>query len=89
MFQFANFFKPTSKNITLLGLAMRGSAVTILASSFSTQSMKVFIVGLIIGFLGELVVLYSKQDPIETIVKATEDIQQTINQTPSQPIENV
>ena len=84
MFQLSNFFKPTTKNVTLLGLAMRASALTILASAFSTQSLKIFIAGVVIGFLGELIVLSSKEDPIATIVKAAEDIEQT-----SQPIENV
>ena len=88
MFQFSNFFKPTTKNVTLLGLAMRASAISILASSFSSQSIKVFAVGLIIGFVGEFIVLLSKEDPIETIVKAAEDIQQTTIQE-TQPVENV
>ena len=86
MFQLSNFFKPTTKNVTLLGLAMRASALTILASAFASQSLKIFIGGVVIGFLGELIVLSSKEDPIETIVKAAEDIQQTAS---TQPIENV
>lgn len=84
LFSFKNAFKPTTKNIQIVSLAVRGTCVTLLANAVliaTTNFQLACIVGLIAiigGFLAELFLLLTREKPIDSLVEAALDVKEEV-----------
>lgn len=86
MFSFSNFFRPTTKNVLIWGTTIKGLAATAGVTAVANDEKTIFWVAFAIGGLTELFIQLTKQEPIETIQQAVEDLKEdTLNPT----IENV
>ncbi len=94
LFSFKNAFKPTTKNIQIVSLAVRGTCVTLLANAVliaTTNFNLACIIGLIAivgGFFAELFLLLTREKPIDTLVEASLDIKEEIKEEGGQSESN-
>lgn len=80
LFSLNNFFKPTSRNIQIAGTVIKSVcasivmfAATLLVSN-PTLAIGLTIGAVIIGGLGEALQLFTKEEPVSTILRAKEDL---------------
>lgn len=74
LFSFQNFFRPTSKNVTIWATTIKGICVAIGISAFATESKWIFLGATIVGGLAEAFIYFTKEEPVSTITRAVEDI---------------
>lgn len=90
LFSFKNVFKPTSKNAVILGMTMKvigigvvtlSTIVLPLAALTTTATLIIIkygilmnVFGIILGGLGEAIILFTKEEPISSLIRAAEDI---------------
>lgn len=93
MFSPKNFFKPTSKNVQLWGLATKGVCIGIVGFALSllatnvTLAVVLSIGALIVGGIAEVVILFTREKPVDTLVQAVTDLAEeraNIELTPTQ-----
>ena len=80
-FSIHNIFKPTPKSRIIAGMIMKSLGITILGAAFATTNLWVFGTGILLGGLGELLILLSKEEPLSALQRAAEDM---MKQIPSQ-----
>lgn len=76
LFSLRNFFRPTSKNVLSWSTIAKGLAVTGAATSFATANAYIFIICLIIGGIADALILFTGEQPVDTVVQAIENIQE-------------
>lgn len=74
LFSLRNYFKPTSKNVLILGDILVALGGLIGTASIAALSTTFAITGLIISGLGIILQRLTKEEPISTIERAVEDI---------------
>lgn len=81
IFSIKNYFKPTPKNILILGdiLISLGGLVT--TSALAALSVHVGIAGMVLSGLGLILQRLTKEESASTIVQAIEDIKEEGNDT--------
>ena len=74
LFSLKNYFKPTSKNVTVLGDILVSLGALVGASAIAALSTPIAIAGMVISGLGIILQRLTKEEPISTIGRAVEDI---------------
>ena len=93
LFSLKNIFKPTSKNMIILGMSLKimgvgivtlSTAVIPMAALITTSTIIIIkygiimnVFGILAGGLGEALILFTKEEPLSSLVRAAEDIQLT------------
>lgn len=84
MFKLSNVFKPSSRNMIILGTMIKliaAGIVTTSAALFTSDvplAIKITVGAVIFGAMGEALILFSKEEPVATLLKASEDIKTDI-----------
>jgi len=93
LFSLKNIFKPSSKSVIILGMTMKIIGVGIvtlstiilpMAALVTTSTLLIIkygiimnIFGIILGGLGEAIILFTKEEPLSSLIRAAEDIKVT------------
>ena len=85
LFSFHNFFRPTSRNVTIWATTIKGLSVTMGGTAVFTDHPKLVYVAMGIGAICEMFLYFTKEEPIDTIKLAVEDLKEESTQS----IENV
>ena len=97
MFSIKNIFKPSSKSIIIIGMTMKiigigivtlSTIVLPLAALATTATLLIIkygvlmnIFGIVLGGVGEALILFTKEEPLSTLLRAAEDVQLTAVET--------
>lgn len=74
LFSLKNYFKPTSKNVLILGDILVSLGALIGASAIAALSTYSAVTGMVVSGLGIILQRLTKEEPVSTISRAVEDI---------------